>query len=140
MVSHKDDEIQQQTNSQSQAGAASQVVVNLFFYANDLEGSTPKWTVKPIVFVNDRQGGPPALSSLPAAGLPVCAAKHSSAEGETEAGIKVKVKGERDSNDQGQGLMVQNLINLQEILQNALDAGNESTDPDGSAGPPGNLR
>lgn len=132
-VSTKDDEIQQQTNSQSQAGAASQVIVNLFFATHDLNGSASKWTIKPVVFIKDQQGSPSFSSGPPACGQTDQSVRsNDAAEGETEADIKIKVKGERDSNAQGQGLMVQNLLNLQEIINDACHAVNESSDqPEG---------
>lgn len=100
MSAAKDDGIQQQTNSQSQAGAASQVIINLIFATPD----GINWTVKPVVYASDQQGGQPG------------------GNGGIDSDVNVGVKSSRDSNAQGQGLAVSNIVNMREIIDRALGA------------------
>ncbi|MCL5046733.1 MAG: hypothetical protein M1598_08115 [Actinobacteria bacterium] len=99
----------QQTNSQAQAGAASQLIVNIFFVTTD--GQT--WTVKPIAFHVDR-------ATAPAANDPA-----------TESGatqVDTEVKAERASNAQGQGLTVLNELDFVDVLSQAIKAAAEDQD------------
>lgn len=93
--------VRQQTNSQAQAGAAAQVVVNIFLVTTD--GTT--WTVKPIAFHVDRD-----------------AVLRSGVPGEGPAPVDVDVEAGRRSNAQGQGLTVVNDVDFADALRQALDA------------------
>lgn len=93
----------QQTNSQAQAGAAAQLVINIFFVTtNGVE-----WTVKPIAFHVDR-------STAPSAREP---ATHSD-----QTRVDVDLKAETSSNAQGQGLTVLNDLDFVDVLRQAIDA------------------
>jgi hypothetical protein len=103
----KDPGSEQQSNSQAQAGAASQLVVNIFFVsANDRE-----WIVKPIGFYYNRSERP-----LTGGGT------------EPRPEVDVKLEAERDTNAQGQGLAIVNDLSFLDILSQAIRASSE--DPD----------
>lgn len=102
----------QQTNSQSQAGAASQVVINLIFMTHD----GTEWTVQPVLTLGDRQaagqGGPPAaLKGAPGAAL-------RGSEGMPSLGVEVDPR--RGSNAQGQGLTVETLVGFAEAVRRGV--------------------
>lgn len=102
MAEHR---LRQQTNSQAQAGAAAQLVVNIFFVTAD----GTQWTVKPIAFHVDRDavrshGGPWGHG------------------GGDHHPVDVDVEAERRSNAQGQGLTVVNDVDLLDVLRQAVEA------------------
>ena len=103
------DKARQQTNSQAQAGAASQLIVNIFFVTVDGQ----QWTVKPIAFHVDGTTSP----STPGLG----------AQSE-ETQVDTKVTAERASNAQGQGLTVCNDFDLLDVLNKAVQAAAEDKD------------
>lgn len=94
--------LRQQSNSQTQAGAAAQLVVNVFF----VSASATEWVVKPIAFhvENDRAGTPGGIS----------------AGATQETGVEVQLEAERASNAQGQGLTVLTNVSLQDVLAEAI--------------------
>lgn len=106
-------EIRQQTNSQTQAGAAAQLIVNIFMVST-ADGTL---LVKPIAFHMDGATNRP----LQAPGGPVAG----------PAGVPsvdLQMDAKKRSNAQGQGLTVTNEVDYQEVLGRALLAA--STDPD----------
>lgn len=99
--------LRQQTNSQAQAGAASQLVVNIFFVTtNGLQ-----WTVKPIAFHVDQDRAQrceePGVSS--------------------ETDLKLKIEANRGT-AQGQGNMVLNDFAFLDVLREAIRAAAQDED------------
>lgn len=102
----------QKTNSQAQAGAASQIILNLIFMTHD--GTS--WVVQPVVMANrDSSSGdtaqPGALST-------------SGAESEGPA-TGVEVESQKKSNAQGQGLTVHNGAHIANELLEAMNVATE---------------
>lgn len=101
--------LRQQTNSQAQAGAASQVIVNIFFVTtNGLQ-----WTVKPIAFHVDRD----RVRRSDEEGVP-----------SESSEIDLDVKANKTSNAQGQGLHVLNDFAFLDLLQEAVRAAAQDQD------------
>jgi len=104
--------VRQQTNSQTQAGAAAQLVVNIFL----VSASDGAWVVKPIAFHAEGVTGWPAGT-----GLPLGPAGADGAEdGKPE--VELEMEAGRRSNAQGQGLTVSNQIDFPEVLARAIVA------------------
>lgn len=99
-----DPRLRQQTNSQAQAGAAAQLVINIFFVTTD--GMT--WTVKPIAFHVDRDAERVYSAST--------------APQRDGHQVDVDVEAERRSNAQGQGLTVVNDVDFLDVLRQAVEA------------------
>ena len=97
-MGHHDD--MQQTNSQAQAGVASQVVINLIFLTTD----GVNWTVKPLVSYEQVNG------------IPISAA------GTESVGAPMSVEAERGSNAQGQGMTVLNKLDVEKVVQALSEA------------------
>lgn len=104
-----------QSNGQAQAGAASQLVVNLFFVTAD--GAA--WTVKPIAF--HTEGTVAGPRSVPNGSGGVVNTTH-------ETSTQVDVNAKTASNAQGQGMQVANEVNLLDLLDNAVSLA--QNDPD----------
>ncbi len=102
----------QKTNSQSQAGAASQIVLNLIFMTHD----GTNWVVQPVVLA-EREAGSQEVTPLGS----------SSASGVVPAGptTDVGVESQKKSNAQGQGLTVHNVTHIAEELLDAMNLATE---------------
>ncbi len=101
--------LRQQANNQTQAGAAAQLVVNIFF----VSAGADEWVVKPIAFHVDGAVAPLGARMSGSGGEPA---------------VEVEMDAGRKSNAQGQGLTVVNDITLLDILDRAIDAA--ARDPD----------
>lgn len=106
-----------QSNGQAQAGAASQLVVNLFFVTAD--GAA--WTVKPIAFHTEGTVAGPRSAPAPGGSGGLVSSTN-------EARTQVEVAAQTASNAQGQGLQVANEVNLLDLLDNAISLARN--DPD----------
>ncbi len=95
--------LRQQSNNQTQAGAAAQLVVNIFLVTAD----GANWTVKPIAFHTESSVAPP---------------RPGTGGDSPEGGVDIDMEAGRRSNAQGQGLTVVNDVSLLEVLGRALDA------------------
>lgn len=104
-----------QSNGQAQAGAASQLVVNLFFVTAD----AATWTVKPIAF--HTEGTVAGPRSVPNGSGGVVNTTH-------ETRTQVDVEAQTASNAQGQGMQVANEVNLLDLLDSAVTLA--QNDPD----------
>lgn len=104
-----------QSNGQAQAGAASQLVVNLFFVTAD--GAA--WTVKPIAFHSEGTVAGPRSVPGNSAGL---------VSSSNETRTQVEVGAQTASNAQGQGMHVANEVNLLDLLDSAITLAQQ--DPD----------
>lgn len=96
-----------QSNGQAQAGAAAQLVVNLFFVTAD--GAA--WTVKPIAFHTEGKVAGPRYAPNASGGV---------ASTTNESHTQVEVAAQTASNAQGQGMHVANEVNLLDMLDNAV--------------------
>jgi len=101
--------VRQQTNSQTQAGAAAQLIVNIFL----VTAGDKTWVVKPIAFHVDDSARPLAHGT----GGP--------SDGPT---VDLEMEAGERSNAQGQGLTVTNEVNLLDILGRAIGAAAKDKD------------
>ncbi len=101
--------VRQQTNSQTQAGAAAQLIVNIFMVA----AGDKTWVVKPIAFHVDNGARPMACgASVPS----------------DEPTVDLQMEAGQKSNAQGQGLAVTNEVSLLDILGRAIGAAAQDKD------------
>lgn len=116
----------QKTNSQAQAGAASQIILNLIFMTHD----GTNWVVQPLMTSQGEGGSESTMPALTSSGGGV------SAEGPSTG---VEVETQKKSNAQGQGLTVHNVAHMAEELARAMNLATEewlkrrSEDPEASS-------
>lgn len=102
-----DPEVRQLTNSQTQAGAAAQLIVNIFL----VNAGGSEWVVKPIAFRVESDGPPTDANSA-----------------DSGARLDIQMEAGKRSNTQGQGLAVTNEVNLLDVIGRAIGAA--SRDPE----------